>query len=667
MYSKSISILDPNGLHTRVAAMIVNQVDKLKSKYNVILYIQKSSKTDWLGISMLALLSLRVQYKETINIGAKEDSPNSEIAVNELYSYILTKVNLDSSTMEQIDVFIEEGKIANEQILDSIPIGVVVIDLNSDITYINDYALKVFEKEHAQSIGKPIEKIVHNTQLPNIITNPHEQFGQIQHINGRIITVNRSPIFNNSKLIGACGVFQDVSNIVGMKELNEKFKKILESSHDLICFVDENGFINYTNPAYINYLGDSSNYLGKNIFDISRDGLRVKVFNSKERIDDMVHTKNNIDIISTVTPLFIDGEFKGVLSTSKVISEMKDLVSKLERSEEELKYYKEELLKHTLNSKAFSGIIGISSSLKDILYISQKASESTSTVLIRGESGTGKELIANAIHHNSNRNNKPFIKVNCAAIPENLLESELFGFEKGAFTGAVKSKPGKFTIADGGTIFLDEIGDMPLSMQVKLLRVLQEQEVESIGGITPQKIDVRVIAATHRNLEEMIKNGGFREDLYYRLNVLSIQLPPLRDRKEDIPELAEFFIHKMNSKLNKNIKGINNAALNYLINYSWPGNIRELENIIERAVNLSSKDIISPIDLPFYLQEDGKHRESFLHLDQEELLTFEEYEKLIIERAMKTYGSYNKAGKALGLTHRTVSLKCKKYGLNHSS
>lgn len=663
MYTKSISILDPNGLHTRIAAMIVNKVDKLKSKYNVNLYIQKPPKTDWLGVSMLALLSLKVHYKESINIGVKEHTEAATAALDELYSYILTKVNLNSSMMEQIDVFIEESKIANEQILDSIPIGIVVIDLNSNITYINDYALKVFEKEHVQSIGKSIEKIVHNTKLPNIIANPQKQFGQIQHINGKIITVNRSPIFNNSKLIGACGVFQDVSDIVGMKELNEKFKKILESSHDLICFVDENGFINYTNPAYVNYLGDSSNYLGKSIFDISQDGLRVKVFNTKERVENVVHTKNNIDIISTVTPLFIDGEFKGVLSTSKVISEMKDLVNKLELSEEQLKYYKEELLKHTLNSKAFSGIIGISSSLKDILYISQKASESTSTVLIRGDSGTGKELIASAIHQNSNRNNKPFIKVNCAAIPDNLLESELFGFEKGAFTGAIKSKPGKFTIADGGTIFLDEIGDMPLSMQVKLLRVLQEREVESIGGITPQKIDVRVIAATHRNLEEMIKNGEFREDLYYRLNVLCIQLPPLRDRKEDIPDLVEFFIHKMNSRLNKNIKGITKEALNHLINYSWPGNIRELENIIERAINLSSRDIITPRDLPYYFREDGKHKESLLPLDQDELLTFEEYEKIIIEKAMKVYGSYNKAGKALGLTHRTISLKCKKYGI----
>ncbi|MEQ8153652.1 MAG: sigma 54-interacting transcriptional regulator [Clostridiaceae bacterium] len=663
MYTKDTVILDPNGLHTRVAAMLVNESDKLQSRYGVTLYIKKPNKTDWLGFSMLALLSLRVKYNEQIIIAAKDDNELSRKSVDELCSFITSRINLDSKLMEQIDVFIEESKIANEQILDSLPIGIVVIDINSNITYINDYALSVFKTEHSIAIGKPVEDIVENTKLPSVISSPEKQFGQIQYINGRITTVNRSPIINNNKLIGACGVFQDISDIVGMKELNEKFLKLMETSHDLICFVDENGIINYINPAYSNYLGGPSENIGKNIFEVSADGLRVESFKKKKRIENIVRTKNGIDIISTITPLFIDGDFKGVLSTSKVVSEIKDLAGKLQLSQEQLKYYKEELLKHTINSDGFTDIIGISSSLKDVLHVSRKASESTSTVLIRGESGTGKELIANAIHYNSKRKDKPFIKVNCAAIPENLLESELFGYEKGAFTGAAKSKPGRFSIADGGTIFLDEIGDMPLSMQVKLLRVLQEREIESLGGLAPKKIDVRVITATHRNLEEMIKKGEFREDLYYRLNVLTIQLPPLRDRKEDIPYLVESFIQRINAKLCKNIKGIDKDALSALINYSWPGNIRELENIIERAINLSDHEIISSEDLPYHLRAESPKKSSFLPLDEDTLLPFEEYEKIIIEKAMKIYGSYNKAGKALGLTHRTISLKCKKYGL----
>ncbi|MDD7795959.1 sigma 54-interacting transcriptional regulator [Clostridium sp. 'White wine YQ'] len=662
MYTRNIAILDPNGLHTRVAAMLVNEVDKLQSKYSVNLYIKKPQKTDWLAFSMLALLSLRVRCNETIIIGSKNDDEASKKAIDILYSFIMSKINLESQLMEQIDVFIEESKIANEQILDSLPIGIVVIDINSNITYINDYALKIFGIEHSSAIGKPIEDSVENTKLPSVIASPQKQFGQIQHINGRIITVNRSPIISKSKLIGACGVFQDVSDIVGMKELNEKFLKIMEISHDLICFVDENGIITYINPAYINHLGSISENIGKSIFEVSPKGLRVKAFEKKERIENIVRTKNGVDIISTITPLFIDGDFKGILSTSKVVSEIKELASKLERSQEQVEYYREELKKHTLSSNGFSQIIGISSSLKEVIYVSKKAAESTSTVLVRGESGTGKELIANAIHHNSTRKDKPFIKVNCAAIPENLLESELFGYEKGAFTGATKSKPGKFSIADGGTIFLDEIGDMPLSMQVKLLRVLQEREIESLGGITPQKIDVRVITATNRNLEEMIQSGTFREDLYYRLNVLSVQLPPLRDRKEDIPALVEYFILKINDKLSKNIKGIDKTALSELINYSWPGNIRELENIIERAINLCEDEFISSKDLPYHFRVTSSKKASILPLD-DEILPFEEYEKIIIQKAMEKYGSYNKAGKALGLTHRTISLKCKKYGI----
>lgn len=315
-----------------------------------------------------------------------------------------------------------------------------------------------------------------------------------------------------------------------------------------------------------------------------------------------------------------------------------------------------------LNS-SFKEIIGNSGSLRDVLYIAEKASDSTSTVLIRGESGTGKELIAKAIHYNSPRKNNPLVRVNCAAIPENLLESELFGYEKGAFTGAIKSKPGKFNLADGGTIFLDEIGDMPISMQAKLLRVLQDMEFESVGGLKTQKVDVRIIAATNRDLETMIKNSEFREDLYYRLNVINIPLPPLRGRKEDISLLVEHFIQKLNSKLNKNIKGITNDCIIYLEKYHWPGNIRELENIIERAINMCNGDLITLNDLPFHIRSIDNKEEKLINLVNGDLLPLEEYEKEIIKIAMKKYKSFNKAGKALGITHRTVSLKCKKYGI----
>ena len=275
-----------------------------------------------------------------------------------------------------------------------------------------------------------------------------------------------------------------------------------------------------------------------------------------------------------------------------------------------------------------------------------------------------KNLVAKAIHNNSSRKDKPFVRVNCAAIPENLLESEFFGYEKGAFTGAVKNKPGKFKIAHKGTIFLDEIGDMPKAMQVKLLRVIQEKEFESVGGLLTQKVDVRIIAATNRNLESMIKTGDFREDLYYRLNVITIPLPPLSKRKEDINILVEHFIEKLNKKLNRSVTSIDKESLQYLQDYHWPGNIRELENIIERAINMCDNNIISSKDLPMYITNIEPNKKRLINFkESEELMKLEDYEKEIITLAMKKYKSFNKAGQALGITHRTVSLKCKKYGI----
>ncbi|MBU5591796.1 sigma 54-interacting transcriptional regulator [Clostridium sp. MSJ-4] len=664
MFSKDLVIKIHNGLHTRVAAMVVNKCDELIAKYGIRIYVSTKDTKEPIAVSMLALLSLKIQENDSINISTKEDSKEAIKAIEELSSFITKDLSGTTPHMKAIDAILEETNIANEQIVKNIPIGIVVIDINSNITTINDYALRIIEKNYKDVLGKNVKDIIPNSDLPNIIITKEKHLGKIQHMNNHITMVNRSPIFSGDKIIGAIGVFQDVSEIVGMKEVNERFKKILASSHDMICFIDENGYVSYVNPAYEeNYNLTSNSILGKHLKYLSPKGLRMQVFKSKEKIENIIYKKDGINIISTVEPIFIDGEFKGVISTSKKVEDIKDLMGKLEKSQTELDYYKEELIKHAGLNRTFSDIIGENKGLKKVLDFCRKASQSTSTVLVTGESGTGKELIAKAIHNNSERKDKPFVKVNCAAIPENLLESELFGYEKGAFTGAIKNKPGKFAIADGGTIFLDEIGDMPLAMQAKLLRVLQEMEIESLGGLSPQKIDVRVIAATNRNLSEMIEDKTFREDLYYRLNVIPIQIPPLKERKEDIELLVEHFILKLNKKLNKNIKGISEDSLLLLQEYHWPGNIRELQNLIERAMNLCDESIIKPEDLPVYLQKNPQKDTNLINTPHGEILTFQEYEKEIIRLAMEKYKSFNKAGKALGLTHRTISLKCKKYGI----
>ena len=310
-------------------------------------------------------------------------------------------------------------------------------------------------------------------------------------------------------------------------------------------------------------------------------------------------------------------------------------------------------------------IISASRRMEEALNLVKRVAPSAATVLILGESGTGKELIARAIHYSSPRAEKPLVKVNCAALPENLLESELFGHEKGAFTGAVGRRIGRFEQADQGTIFLDEIGDLSPSLQSKLLRVLQEKEFERVGSSQTLKVDVRVIAATNHNLEEAIQKGTFREDLYYRLNVVTLSLPPLRERKEDIPPLIEHFLKKYSRENQKPVVSLSKEAKDLLMNYHYPGNIRELENIIERAVVLSRGDSITTQDLPLNLREskvEDLMKEAAGGRSLRE--TLEEIERLRITQALeKSHGVQTKAAEELGISERVLRYKMRKYGI----
>jgi Nif-specific regulatory protein len=310
----------------------------------------------------------------------------------------------------------------------------------------------------------------------------------------------------------------------------------------------------------------------------------------------------------------------------------------------------------------FSHIIGNSSPLRQVYEQVTQVARTNTTVLIRGESGTGKELIAHAIHYNSLRSSKPFVKVNCAALPETLIESELFGYEKGAFTGAATRKKGRFELADGGTLFLDEIGDLNLTTQIKLLRVLQEREFERLGGTETIKVNVRLIAATNKDLETAITENQFREDLYYRLNVFTIFMPPLRDRKSDILLLADHFLDKYSREHGKRIKRISTPAIDMLTSYHWPGNVRELENIIERAVLVCETNVIHGHHLPPTLQTaEGSGTVMRLSLES----AIETYERDIILDALKTTrGNRKKAAKLLDTTERIIGYKVRKYAID---
>jgi two-component system response regulator AtoC len=327
------------------------------------------------------------------------------------------------------------------------------------------------------------------------------------------------------------------------------------------------------------------------------------------------------------------------------------------------------------------GIIGASPGLTDLYAVLERVADTPTTVLITGESGTGKELVARALHDHSSRRDKPFIKVNCAAIPKELIESELFGYERGAFTGAVSSKPGRFELANGGTLFLDEIGEIPVEMQVKLLRALQESEFERVGGIKTIRVDVRLVAATNRDLKKLIAGGTFREDLFYRLNVVPIRLPALRERNVDIPLLVEHFLRKFNERLKKHVTGIEPDALDVLSAYGWPGNIRELENVVERAVLFCDDQKLRAQDLPPDLR--GPQTPSNMPVSDADLqaalanegglkehvkVAMSRLERDLVGRALKqTGGNVTHAARLLKISRKGLQLKMKELGLREGA
>ncbi len=397
--------------------------------------------------------------------------------------------------------------------------------------------------------------------------------------------------------------------------------------------------------------------IGKEPLFLNRTGARIE----KENISFLcvpIKIKDEILGVLSVDRIFDESiSFEEDLRVLRIVATLIGQAIKLYQAFWEEKTRREELEIELQKRYRFHNIVYASEKMREVIKTCLKIAGTKAPVLIRGESGTGKELVAKAIHYNSPRAKAPFVAINCAAIPENLLEAELFGYEKGAFSGAYTSKKGKFELANGGTLFLDEIGDMPLSLQAKLLRVLQEQSFERLGGTETLKVDVRIIAATHRDLEAMIKEGLFREDLYYRLNVVPIFLPPLRKRPEDIPVLIEHFLEKFNREYGKSIK-FSPRAVKVLLGYSWPGNVRELENLVERIVLLSEREEVSEEEVSLYLKEQKDPEKKGLVKEISEL------EKERIIEALKACNfNQTKAARLLGLTRRQLGYRIKKYGI----
>lgn len=414
-------------------------------------------------------------------------------------------------------------------------------------------------------------------------------------------------------------------------------------------------------PAVVPHISDEPLFL-------DRTGAR-KGLEKKDISFICVPIKLENEVIGTLSAdrLFEEGvSFEEDVRLLSIIASMISQAVRLRRSaqEEQSRLLEEnERLQSQLQERFRpSNIVGNSKGMQTVYDLIAQVSRSDTTVLIRGESGTGKELVAHAIHFNSLRSAKPFIKVNCGALPESVVESELFGHEKGAFTGAIATRKGRFELAHGGSIFLDEIGDLSPTTQIKLLRVLQEREFERVGGTATLKTDVRVIAATNRDLEELISEGIFRQDLYYRLDVFPIHVPPLRDRKTDIPLLADFFVEKYSKVNHKNIRRVATPAIDMLMTYHWPGNVRELENCIERAVLLSSNHVIHGHHLPPTLQT-AEASGTMPSGTLERMLDNIERD-LIIDALKAARGNKAKAARALGISERIMGLRVRKHGID---
>jgi len=497
-------------------------------------------------------------------------------------------------------------------ILDALASGVLAIDRDANIIVFNESAAKILGVSKGNALGRSLLSIVPNSGLVNVLRTGEPEAGKTQSIGLRTVMTNRSPIFRDGALIGAVSIFQDITEMEKIsreldstKILVHTLEEVLAGAGEWMVVVDASGVITMISGAYAEFNGVTvSGAIGKHVTEvIENTRMHIVVRTGAAEMGES-QTIRGRDVIVNRIPLKDGDRVVGAYGrvVFKDVEQLRQLAGKLNLLESKVRYYEEELTHLRGARYTFDSIVGSGPAITAAKEEARRASRTDSTVLLRGETGTGKELFAHAIHAAGARRSGAFIKLNCAAVPAELLESELFGYEEGAFTGAKKGgKPGKFEMAAGGTLFLDEIGDMPLPMQAKLLRVLQEREVERVGGTSPKRVDIRIIAATGKPLEELVGEGAFRADLYYRVHVIPIHIPPLRGRREDIEEIARHFLSKISADTGEPALGLSPDLVRILQSHAWPGNIRELQNVLERAVAMARGDVLLPEHLPPHL------------------------------------------------------------------
>lgn len=564
------------------------------------------------------------------------------------------------------------------EIIESLTVGVVAVDLKGLIILANTAALDILSLNRHDLIGLPISDAIPHSKLLNTLAKGESQVVKIRRKEKTFFAAH-SRIMHNGCACGAVSVFQSISKfepisseLEAMKDVAAEFTAIFENSYDGIYITDGDANTLRVNKAYERITGlNRKDLLGKNMKEIVDKGLlsesitfKIKEAKTPITISQKIH--GGKEILVSGTPVFNDkGELSRVVSNVRDMTELNNFRRKLKKSLELASQYEYEVKHLRANQWVRTQLIYSSKKMEETIELALRVARVDSTVLIKGESGAGKEIIANIIHKQSPRSETgSFIKINCGAIPGQLLESELFGYEEGAFTGAKKvGKPGMFELANNGTLFLDEIADLPHELQVKLLRVLQFKEIIRVGGVKTQKINIRLITATSKDLGELMKKGEFRNDLYYRLNVVPITTPALRERPDDILPLVVFYLDQFNKKYNYS-KAFSNDAMEVLSNYQWPGNVRELVNLIERLVVTTRDDIISMADLPrsIFSKEDllsivGNHHASSL----KEIMDTVEKETLL--KAFREHGSTRKVAAALKISQTSTMRKTKKHNL----
>ncbi len=564
-----------------------------------------------------------------------------------------------------------------DTIMDSAHNGIVAIDENGIITMFNQAAEKITRRNKNEAIGRHLSEVIVPQGLLDVLREgqyqSHLKFNVEFSSGTHTYLTNRTPIVENGQIIGAIGVFQDISEfefiseeLNSVKQLNKELETIIESSYDGILITDRDGRIIRANRANERITGIARDTLQEmTIQDLAdkqvyTNSVVESVINKGEAVTVSERTADHNDLLITGSPVINQqGEIARIVVNIRDMTDLNSLQNRLEESLALSERYHSELTQLRSRFLEQEGVVIKSAEMKTVMGMALRLSQVDSSVLLMGESGVGKEVVAKTIHRQSKRREGPFITVNCGAIPENLLESELFGYDKGAFTGASREgKPGMFELADNGTLFLDEVGDLPPAFQVKLLRAIQEKEITRVGGVRPRSINVRFITATNRSLEELVRQGKFREDLYFRLNVVPIRVPSLRERKDDIIPLAYFF-KKHFEKVYGLEKEFTPKTYQTLQNHPWRGNVREIKNVVERLLVTTPGQIIDIAEIPGDVTPQPRPDtgavtvNGIIPLKKAQI----ELERQLIGSAIKQLGSTYKAARALHVDQSTIVRK----------